>query len=167
MAKNISKNQWIKNIIDDVYIETAVINNILFITATIYKNLKADTQIGELRNPEKFKQTRPNKKVDNYAGLQLKVLEGKILLAADNYGNGNLSPFTWLTLKTKQLETDFYTPEQLAEMYPNDPKYQVATADLPEGDNPNLNTVDIPENNLTITNADFSTTTNKKSANKP
>lgn len=163
MAKNISKNQWIKNIADDVYIETAVINNILFITATIYKNMKAETKIGELREPEKFKQTKPSDKIDNYAGLQLKVINGQLLLASDNYGNGNLSPFTWLTLKSKQLETDFYTPEQLAEMYPDDPAYQVATADLPEGDNPTLNKVDLPEDDITtLTNTDSSTITKKK-----
>ena len=63
MAKNISNNQWFKDIIDDVYLNTAVINNILFITVmnSQLSNIKANTTIAVLRNPKLF------------YGVQLKV----------------------------------------------------------------------------------------------
>ena len=129
MAKNISKNQWFKDIIDDVYLNTAVLNDILFIAvkpATVVR-LDRGTTIATLRNPELF-QTDDDHHVTNYKGELLKIENGKLVTNGDIYtGNTGL---TYMTLKSKQLETDFYSPEQLAKMYPDDPAYQAATAEL-------------------------------------
>lgn len=124
MAKNISNNQWFKDIIDDVYLNTAVLNDILFIVVKPYSfgKINNGTTIATLRNPELF-QTSKNNQLTNYSGESLKISNGKLVTSSDIYVDN--TGFTYITLKSKQLETDFYSPEQLAEMHPDDPAYQV------------------------------------------
>ena len=119
MAKNISKNQWFKDIIDDVYLNTAVLNDILFITVKPYTvaRIDRDTTIATIRNPELF-QTSNDNNLTNYKGELIRIVNGKLVTYGDIYP-GNTG-FTYMTLKSKQLETDFYSPEQLAEMHHDD-----------------------------------------------
>lgn len=166
MAKNISKNQWFKDIIDDVYLETAVVNNILLITVHSNKTIAKNTVIATLRNPSLFEKDSSSNKVVNYTGHYILVRNNELVFSNDY--NTTVIGSVWLMLKSRQLETDFYTPEQLAEMYPDDPAYQVATADLPEGDNPTLSKVDLQESGSpTPINTDSITTAKKKSVTKP
>lgn len=131
MAKNISKNQWFENIHDDVYINTAVLNNILIITAWPTNYIETNSVIAKVRNP---------KMLDIYGSARLQ----NSTLGIDTSGNlialSALSKeahgFGLFSLKSKQLETDFYSPEQLAEMYPDDPVYQVATSELADETKP-------------------------------
>ena len=134
MAKNISNNQWFKDIKDNVYLDTAVLNNVLFITIHSSNQIPANTSIATLRNPELFAKTT------NIYGQGVRVSNAKVIAPAIVYPE--TIGLIWLVLKSKQLETDFYSPEQLAEMYPDDPAFQVATADLPESDNPTLTDID-------------------------
>ena len=124
MAKNISNNQWFKDIADDMYLNTAVLNDILFITVKPAKAARVDsgTIIATLRNPELF-QTSNDNNLTNYNGESLQIVNGKLMTHGDMYTG--YAGFTYMTLKSKQLETDFYSPEQLAEMHPDDPAYQV------------------------------------------
>lgn len=140
MAKNISTNQWLKNIADDTYVETAVLNNILLITAkpATTTGLAASVTVGEIRNPELFLLT--DNVVKNRIGRGI-IIDNNKVMTNTTFNNTSIG-VTWALLKTKQLETDFYTPEQLAEMHPDDPVYQVATADLPKDDNPTLTDID-------------------------
>ena len=119
MAKNISNNQWFKDIADDMYLNTAVLNDILFITVKPAKSGRVDsgTYIATLRNPELF-QTSDDNKLTNYNGESLKIFNGKLMTNGDMYIG--YTGFTFMTLKSKQLETDFYSPEQLAEMHHDD-----------------------------------------------
>lgn len=129
MAKNISKNQWFKDIIDGVYLNTAVLNDILFIAVkpAVYGRVDGGTTIATLRNPELF-QTDKDNYLTNYNGESLKIDKGKLVTSSDIYpGNTGI---TYITLKSKQLETDFYSPEQLAKMYPDNTAYQVDTTEL-------------------------------------
>lgn len=117
MAKNISNNQWFKDIIDDVYLNTAVLNNILCIM--VYNkgnNIPAGTAIATVRNPELF-ETDNNGTITNVTGNGINTKNGAINAVA-NLSNNIYS--TYLCLKNKQLETDFYSPEQLAKMYHDD-----------------------------------------------
>ena len=133
MAKNISNNQWFKDIIDNVYLNTAVINNILFITVkTNNIKINAKTTIAKLRNPKLF-HTNYLGQITSH-GIIISVVNG-FLFADSNLDTGNIG-LVELILKSKQLETDFYSPEQLAEMYPNDPSYQVATPGIMNDDIP-------------------------------
>ena len=135
MAKNISKNQWFKDIKDNVYVNTAILNNILLISVntTTAEAVPASTSIATLRNPELFR-TAADGTITNYQGQGVRVVNGILQTITQVYSNS--IGFTTLQLKSKQLETDFYSPEQLAEMYPDDPAYQVATADLLDDDIP-------------------------------
>ena len=119
MAKNISNNQWFKDIADDMYLNTAVLNDILFITVKPAKAARVDsgTIIATLRNPELF-QTSNDNNLTNYNGLSIKIDNGKLMTKSDMYTG--YAGFTFMTLKSKQLETDFYSPEQLAEMHNDD-----------------------------------------------
>lgn len=119
MAKNISNNQWFKDIIDDVYLNTAVLNDILFITVREATGNRIDrgTIIATLRNPELF-QKSSNSSLTNYKGELIRIFHDKLEASGDIYADN--TGFTYLTLKSKQLETDFYSPEQLAEMYHDD-----------------------------------------------
>lgn len=120
MAKNISNNQWFKDIIDNVYLNTAVLNDILFITVRHARRYRIDsgTTIATIRNPELF-QTSDDKLLTNYAGELIKIDNGKLVASSDIYVDN--TGFTYITLKSKQLETDFYSPEQLAKMHHDDP----------------------------------------------
>ena len=120
MAKNISNNQWFKDIIDDVYLNTAVLNDILFIAVKPYTvgRIDRDTTIATIRNPELF-QTSSDNNLTTYKGELIRIFNGKLVTQGDIY-SGNTG-FTYMTLKSKQLETDFYSPEQLAEMYHDEP----------------------------------------------
>lgn len=119
MAKNISNNQWFKDIADDMYLNTAVLNDILFITVKPAKAARVNggTTIATLRNPELF-QTSDDNNLTNYNGESLRIVNGKLVTHGDMYTG--YAGFTFMTLKSKQLETDFYSPEQLAEMYHDD-----------------------------------------------
>ena len=128
MAKNISNNQWFKDIADDMYLYTAVLNDILFIMVKPAKSrVDAGTTIATLSNPELFQKGSDNN-LTNYNGESLRIVNGKLVTYGDMYIG--YTAFTYMPLKSKQLETDFYSPEQLAKMYPDDPAYQVATAEL-------------------------------------
>lgn len=135
MAKNISNNQWFKDIIDNVYLNTAVLNDILIITVreATGKRIDSGTIIATLRNPELFHKSN-NSKLTNYKGELIRIVKDKLEASGDIYIDN--TGFTYLTLKSKQLETDFYSPEQLAKMYPDDPAYQVATAELTDETKP-------------------------------
>ena len=134
MAKNISKNQWFKDIADNIKINTAIINNLLIITInTPTGTIAAETTLATLRNPELF-ETDSSNSVTNYQGFYLQTINGT-LINKSPLPNNNIG-FTYLILKNKQLETDFYSPEQLAEMYPDDPAYQVATDELTDETKP-------------------------------
>lgn len=135
MAKNISNNQWFKDIIDDVYLNTAVLNGILFIVVSPTTRARIDrgTTIATIRNQELF-QKNANNFLTNHSGDSIKINDGKLVTSTDIYVGS--TGFTYLTLKSKQLETDFYSPEQLAKMYPDDPAYQVATAELTDETKP-------------------------------
>ena len=119
MAKNISNNQWFKDIIDNVYLNTAVLNDILIITVREATGIKIDrgTIIATLRNPELF-QKSSNSTLTNYKGELIRAVNDKLEASGDIYIDN--TGFTYLTLKSKQLETDFYSPEQLAEMHHDD-----------------------------------------------
>ena len=130
MAKNISKNQWFKDIVDDVYINTAVINDILIVSVSSKGTIKVNTTIAKARDPNLF----------NFLGKEI-TIGGNLIM----FPNGELMTiqtasttrlFMIAPLKTKQLETDFYSPEQLAEMHPGDPAYQVATPGIMNDDIP-------------------------------
>lgn len=129
MAKNISKNQWFKNIIDNVYLNTAVLNDILIITVFAKTNdaVPTGTTIATIRNPELFVKSNDGN-ITNYQGRIINVVKGNITVSGvfNSYNSG----FVVLQLKNKQLETDFYSPEQLAEMFPDNPAYQIATDEL-------------------------------------
>lgn len=120
MAKNISNNQWFKDIIDDVYLYTAVLNDILFIVVKPFTAGRIDrgTTIATIRNPELF-QKGVSGNLTNYKGELIRIFNGKLETSGDIYLD-NIG-FTYITLKSKQLETDFYSPEQLAEMHHDDP----------------------------------------------
>lgn len=120
MAKNISNNQWFKDIIDDIYLNTAVLNDILFVTVRHAKGYRIDrgTTIATIRNPELFETSTENN-LTNYTGELIRIVNGKLVTSGDIYLNN--AGFTFITLKSKQLETDFYSPEQLAEMHHDDP----------------------------------------------
>lgn len=140
MAKNISKNQWFKDIADNVYLNTAVLNNILCILVHNTGNpVPAATAIATLRHPELF-ETDNNGTVTNYVGTGIRVLQGA-LSSTSSLAHNNIY-FTFLCLKNKQLETDFYSPEQLAEMYPDDPAYQIATDELTDETKPVVDPVE-------------------------
>lgn len=128
MAKNISKNQWFKDIIDDVYLNTTVINDMLIVSISSIYAIQNDTVIAKARNPSLFNFI--GKDILGAGGLALKK-DGQ--LRTTQLANMNRS-FIIAPLKTKQLETDFYSPEQLAEMYPDDPAYHVATPGLMDYD---------------------------------
>ena len=119
MAKNISNNQWFKDIADDMYLNTAVLNDILFITVRPAKAARVDggTIIATLRNPELF-QTSDDNNLTNYNGESLRIVHGKLMTYGDIYTG--YAGFTFMPLKSKQLETDFYSTEQLAEMHHDD-----------------------------------------------
>lgn len=122
MAKNISNNQWFKDIIDDVYLNTAVLNDILFITVKPVKpgnpgKIDSGTVIATIRNPELF-QTGYDNELTNYNGQSINIDRGKLMADGDIY-DGEIG-YIYMTLKSKQLETDFYSPEQLAKMYHDD-----------------------------------------------
>lgn len=134
MAKNISKNQWFKDIADNVYLNTAVINNILFIYFIGTSDMKEETQIAVIRNRKLLYDTSY---MQNGA---LKLVNDKLMLANNTFAsNPSLSAFP---LKNKQLETDFYSPEQLAEMYPDDPTYQITTDELTDETKPVVDPVE-------------------------
>nr|DAH69055.1 MAG TPA: hypothetical protein [Caudoviricetes sp.] len=133
MAKNISKNQWFKDIIDNVYLNTAVLNNILIATIKPTAELSKGTVLATARNKDLFQNDAMND-ANIYTGNLINLENGK-LKATDTLYTQYVC-FIAIALKNKQLETDFYSPEQLAEMYPNDPAYQVATADLLDDDIP-------------------------------
>lgn len=120
MAKNISKNQWFKDIIDDVYLNTAVINNILFVNVvpTATSNIQVGTEIAKLRNPSLVVP------LNAFHGINMQIKNNKLIATV---AFKTTQGFAFTGLRNKQLETDFYSPEQLAEMYPDDPAYQVAT----------------------------------------
>lgn len=120
MAKNISKNQWFKDIADDLYLNTAVLNDILFITVRHAKGYRIDrgTKIATIRNSELFEKSRQNH-LTNYTGELIRIVNDELVASGDI--NLNTTGFTFVTLKSKQLETDFYSPEQLAEMHNDDP----------------------------------------------
>lgn len=129
MAKNISNNQWLKDIIDDVYLNTAVLNDILIITvfAKTSDAVPTGTTVATIRNPELFTKSDDGT-ITNYQGRVINVVKGNITVSGvfNSYNSG----FVTLQLKNKQLETDFYSPEQLAEMHPDNPAYQIATDKL-------------------------------------
>lgn len=135
MAKNISVNQWFKDIADNIYLNTAVINNILFVE--VINNSKSfvaeNTTIASIRNPKLFQKDFYGN-ISNPFGHAIKI-ENSVLKTGTALSNNGVA-LTFLALKNKQLETDFYSPEQLAEMYPDNPAYQVATADLLNDDIP-------------------------------
>lgn len=139
--KNISNNQWFKDIIDNVYLNTAVLNDILIITVKEFTTYRIDrgTIIATIRNPELF-QTSADNQVTNYRGDSIRIVNGKLEASTDLYPNN--TGFTYITLKSKQLETDFYSTEQLAAMYPDDPTYQVTTAKLADETKPVVDQVD-------------------------
>lgn len=139
MAKNISNNQWFKDIADNVYLNTAVINNILFITVIHLNAIKANTTIATLRNPELF-QTTYSGAITNYNGASIRVIDGKLIVSTEL--SNSIIANTMLVLKSKQLETDFYSPEQLAEMYPDDPAYHSVTYELTDETKPVVDPVE-------------------------
>lgn len=120
MAKNISKNQWFKDIKDNVYLNTSVINNILIVNAVPGPdaNIAVNDIIATLRNPELFTG------VNASHGFNIKLLNNQLVATV---AFKTTQGFLCFALRNKQLETDFYSPEQLAEMYPDDPAYQNAT----------------------------------------
>ena len=141
MAKNISKNQWFKKIADNVYLYTTVINDMLLVQVIPNGTFTSTVNVGTLRNPS----------VVNFGTLELlKSFNYQIWLLKNGELHCNFinistkdNPYViFIPLKSKQLETDFYTTEQLAEMYPDDPAYQVATADLPKDDNATQTDID-------------------------
>lgn len=139
MAKNISRNQWFKDIIDDVYLNTAVLNNILIIAVHPTNQIAAHINVATIRNPELFDKADDGT-ISNLISNGITVRNGRvytnITLDSKNIG------FSILQLKNKQLETDFYSPEQLAEIYPDDPAYQVATDELTDETKPVVDPVD-------------------------
>lgn len=130
MAKNISKNQWFKDIADGIYLDTAVLNNILIAICTFTDTVAENTLIGVARNPDLFNfngHLLVGPTSNNNAYLELNP-NGNLYLRV-SAGVRSVVAFSALPLKSKQLETDFYTKEQLAEMYPDDPAYQPAVID--------------------------------------
>ena len=124
MAKNISVNQWFTDIHDDVYLNTAVINNILFVAVVnnSSKSIPANTILAKLRYPDLMQQGQ-HATYTSSIDLGLGTKSGNLQNFKELSTNTMFGVFT---IRNKQLETDFFTPEQLAEMHPNDPAYQAS-----------------------------------------
>lgn len=129
MAKNISVNEWLTDIHDDTYANVVSINNMLLINFKLTNAQPNQTILAKIRDTNKLFY---NKQQQYGNGIYLD--QDSNIRAASNL---TIHTYTFLSLmlKNKQLETDFYTTEQLAEMYPDDPSYRQKPVELLPGEN--------------------------------